>query len=348
MWTETPVFREDLERLASCTVVPWERFVGKTVFVTGATGLIGYTLASALLYYSRTRKADITVAALVRDLPRAREKFSGSIAEGCGPVLIQGSVEQPLEMNTPVDYIVHGACPTESAYFVAHPVETLETILTGTKRMLELAKTKQVSGMVYLSSMEVYGETEGRGKLRENDLGKIDLTLPRSSYPEGKRMAEALCTAYAAQYQTPVTAARLAQTFGPGVNRDDGRVFAYVSRCALNGEDILLKTSGGKENMYLYTADAVSALLLLLAEGPRGRACNIANSRTFCSVKELAQIATDTLGNGQTAVRTNVGGEEGIYRPGSCLNLDVSALEAFGWRPTMELPQMFRRMAACF
>ena len=93
-------------------------------------------------------------------------------------------------------------------------METIDTIVNGTKNVLDLARKKNVSGVVFLSSMEVFGTTTERRPLSENDLGYIDLSSPRSSYPEGKRFAENMCCSYASEYSVPVTAARLVQTFG--------------------------------------------------------------------------------------------------------------------------------------
>lgn len=187
---------------------------------------------------------------MVRDVGRgSRLSSSRQIADGCDITFIRGSVEYLPEIVGKIDYIIHGACPTSSQYFVDHAVETIDTIVNGTKNVLDLARKKNVSGVVFLSSMEVFGTTTERRPLSESDLGYIDLSSPRSSYPEGKRFAENMCCSYASEYSVPVTAARLVQTFGPGVKYDDGRVFAYAARCALSGEDIRLNTDGSKENM---------------------------------------------------------------------------------------------------
>lgn len=349
MWTENSVFREDLERLAGMEYIPWKAFTGKRILITGATGLIGYTAASALLYYSKTRNTSIQVAVLARDVDRAREKFCVQIAEKCDLEIIQGSVEALPEISGEVDYIIHGACPTASAYFVEKPAETIMTVVIGTRNMLELAREKQVQGFVYLSSMEVYGEVIAKTAYKEKDLGYIDLFSLRSSYPESKRLAETLCCAYAGEYGVPATAVRLAQTFGPGVVREDGRVFAYAARCALAGDNICLKTSGEKESMYLYTADAVGAILLVLAAGRRGAAYNAGNPATYCSVKEIAEIAARTLGSGRVSVFTNTDQTAvGLYPPESRLKLDVGKLEGLGWKATVGLAEMFRCMAAGF
>lgn len=351
MWTENEAFQEDLERLAKMDCIPWDVLTGKRILVTGATGLIGYTLASALLYYDKTRNAHIQVIALVRDVRRAQKKFEAQLMEGCNLELLQGTVELPQKIHGEIDYVIHGASPTASAYFVEKPVETIMTTIIGTKNMLDLAREKSTAGFVYLSSMEVYGEVLSPAAQKEEDLGHIDLFSPRSSYPEGKRMAENLCYAYTREYGVPVTVARLAQTFGPGADRNDGRVFAYAARCALAGEDICLKTSGTKENMYLYTADAASALLLLLAKGERGTAYNVGNPASYCSVKEMAEIAVQALGNGSVSVLINTAIEAetaGLYRPEGHLKLDTQKLEKLGWKETVGLAEMFRRMRAGF
>jgi len=349
MWTETPVFREDLERLAACNFVPWEELNGKRILITGATGLIGYTLASGLLYYGKAHDAGIQVIALVRDLERAKEKFSGQLADGCSLSFVQGSVEKLPEIEGAVDYIVHGASPTASAYFVEKPVETILTTVLGTHNVLELARKKQVTGLVYLSSMEVYGQVTSRLKLKETDLGYIDLFSSRSSYPEGKRMAENLCCAYASQYGVPATIARLSQTFGPGVDREDKRLFAYLARCALNEENICLNTSGAKENMYVYTMDAVSAILLLLVKGAAGTAYNVGNPKTYCSVKEMAHLVALKLGKGKSLVSTNKDESKStLYPPESYLNLDTAKINAAGWTAEIDLMEMFRRMTRAF
>lgn len=350
MWTENKVFREDLEKLAETNSIPWDAFQGKRILITGATGLIGYTLSSALLYYSKTRNAHIQVVALVRDTERARKKFESQLAEKCELEFVCGTVEELPKIEGQIDYIVHGASPTASAYFVEKPVETILAAVLGTGNVLELAKEKGSLGFVYLSSMEVYGEIMDSAPRKEEELGRIDLFSLRSSYPESKRLAENLCCAYAGEYGVPTVAVRLAQTFGPGVKWDDGRVFAYAARCALTGEDIRLRTSGEKENMYLYTSDAVSAILLLLARGERGRSYNVGNPETYCSVKEMVETAARTLGN-SISVLTNVDTEEGppgLYRPEGYLKLEVGKLSGLGWSAVTGLPEMFRRMAAGF
>ena len=349
MLRNNPVFQEDLNAILKDKAVPWEQLQNKTVFVTGATGLIGYTLICALLQYSLFCGGNIHVTALIRDRKRAEEKFADWFPEVKSILTFrEGIVEALPEVCGTVDYIVHCACPTGSSYFVEHPVETIETIYSGTKQVLDLARRKQSSGVAFLSSMEVSGEIKTREKLRESDLGYLNISSLRSSYPEGKRLAENLCCAYAKEYGVPVTIARLAQTFGPGVDRNDGRVFAYMARCALEGQNIRLNTDGSKENMYLYTMDAVSAILLLLVKGENGEAYNVANETSYCSIKRMAELVAGIFGKGSVDVEINVGQASREYPPVGYLNLDTTKLNTLGWSPRVGLLNMYGRMMSVF
>lgn len=385
MWKENKIFLEDLEYGLNAECIPWERFSGKTFFITGATGLIGYTLASLLLYRSAEKKSDIRVVALVRNREKAREQFGGQLADGAPIEFVEGAVEDfdASRIAQKIDYVIHGACPTASAFFTEHPVETVRTIVNGTDNMLRLCVEKHVRSAVFLSSMEVYGEVSSREKLTEESLGNIDLLNPRSSYPESKRLAENLCACYASEFGLDVKSIRLAQTFGPGVKYEDARVFAYMMRCALEDKNIELKTSGAKENPYLYTMDAATAILTVLAKGERGRSYNAANEETYCSVREMAETVLRTFGKKNLKVETNGGSDNIIYpspviheagnsgtsengleyadgaaadvrkdapcaryRPDGFLNMDATQLKDLGWKAEVPLDEMFRRMIA--
>lgn len=346
MWSERAEIQEELDRVLQMKFIPWESLRNRTIFLTGATGLIGKTLIAVLLRDKEAHPNGLRILALVRDVDRAKKLLGAEAAQSI--TFLQGDVETLPEVMEPVDYVIHCACPTGSAFFVEKPVETIHSIVAGTRRVLELARKKNVRGMVYLSSMEVYGQVLTGEPLPEETLGQIDLMSVRSSYSEGKRMAECLCHAYAEEYGVPVRIARLAQTFGPGVDSQDGRVFAYLARCALAGENIVLKTDGSKENAYLYTMDAVSAILGLLEKGTPGTPYNVVNEDTYCSVKQMAEMVARTVGRGTISVQTNMDKNCTMYPPPSYLNLDATKLHKLGWRAETGLTEMYRYMIASF
>ena len=219
--------------------------------------------------------------------------------------------------------------------------------MDGTRYVLELAKQKQVKGVVYLSSLEVYGTpAEDAGMITEKDYGYIEPLSVRSSYSEGKRIVECLCASYAHEYSVPVKIARLSQTFGPGVAYEDGRVFAEFARCALEQRDIVLHTQGHTVRSYCYTKDALSALLYILISGKAGEAYNVTNMDTAVSIKEMAELVCETIGSGK--IKTVIDIPEDLasfgYNPEMIIRLDSKKLMQLGWKATIGLEEMFERL----
>ncbi len=320
---------EDLASICAADFVPWEKLRGKTLLITGATGLIGFTLTSALLYANEKRGLGLTVLALVRNEEQARRRFGSVLAPGMPLRFLTGTVEEPPKVEGPVDYIIHGASQTASIAFVQQPVETIRTSVLGTMRMLDLGRQKNVSGFVYLSSMEVYGHPPRGHKVKETDICSLRSADVRGSYPISKLQCESLCCAYAAEYGVPAAIARLAQTFGPGVHPEDTRIFAEFGRCIRDRRDIVLRTRGETERSYLYTADAATALLTILLKGQPGQAYNAADESTYCSIAEMARRLADANGIGvRFALEEN--GKRGYPDP-LYMDLDTSRLRALGW-----------------
>lgn len=286
--------------------------------------------------------------ALVRD-PAKAQAMLGQYTADDGLVLHQGSLEDVDSLDLPADYVIHTACPTASSFFMSHPVETFSAIVDGTRSMLELARRRGAASFVYVSSMEIYGMgNKQRGTehlLDESAVGYIDPCSVRSCYSEGKRAAENLCVSYHSEYQVPVKAVRLAQTFGPGIPRDDVRLFAALARNAVAGKDFVMKTTGESTRMYSYTADAVSAILTVLVAGENGVSYNVANPSTYSSIREMADMVYREFGTGDARVIIDVD-PNAPYPPEHHLPLDVSRLEALGWRPQVGLEDMYRKLIA--
>lgn len=320
--------------LERCEWLPLHQLDHKTILITGATGLVGRALIAALL--PLCPRYSLRILALVRDLNKARECFADAGDHLC---FLLGDIRTPLAVDGPVDYIIHGAAVTSSQSFMEKPVDTVLTAVDGTRNILELAREKKVCSVVYLSSMEVYGTPRQNTPLCESQLGDLDPLSLRSGYPESKRLCENLCVAYASQYGVPVTIARLAQTFGPGIPAGDRRVLIQFMESAQKNRDIEIKTSGNSSRMYLYTFDCACALITLLLKGQPATAYNVADKRSYCSIVALADLVIRITGS-SSAVRTNTGSAEetAMYPPDSFLCLDTTRLEQLGWRPlvTME------------
>lgn len=341
------VIKEDGLYISNSDCIDWKSLEGKTIFVTGATGLIGMNVVRGILAYNAKATAPIKVIALVRNIEKA-EKLFGEYDTNNWIMYEKGDILSPISIAEKIDFIIHGASVTASKDFVEKPVETILTAIEGTKNILELARKMQVEGMVYMSSMEVYGTPNGEELLSEEKMGYLNPLALRSSYSESKQMVENLCVAYNAEYDVPVKIVRLTQTFGPGVAADDGRVFAEFARCAVEKRDICLQTEGKTKRMYLYTADAVTAILTVLTKGASGEAYNVANKTSYCSIKEMAQLVAQNFGQGMCNVVIAIPDTPNTsYNPVMCVNLDTLKLESLGWKCAHDLTQMYERMIIC-
>lgn len=314
------------------------RLDGKTILVTGATGLIGFNLVSAL----SACKYRMNVLAFVRNQSKAEDMYK-EIADRIK--FIVGDITEKIEIEEPVDYIIHAASQTASKAFINEPVETILTAVNGTRSMLELAKKKSVSGFMYLSTMEIYGMPETSEKIMENHATNLDTMAVRSSYPESKRMCETLCKAYQSEYHIPTKIVRLTQTFGPGVKYGDGRVFAEFARCVIENRNIVLHTKGKTERNYLYTADAVTGILTVLLNGTEGEAYNMANENTYCSIYDMAKMVIEKCGNKEIEVVVEEHDCNDLgYAPTLKMNLDTQKIRNLGWKPTVGLSQMYEKL----
>lgn len=322
-----------------------EELKEQTVLITGATGLIGSQLVKLLCCYNRIQNKKINIIACVRNEDKASKVF-GELLESPYLSLEVGDINDGIQVEGEVDYIIHGASATSSKYFVTNPVETILTAIDGTNHILRLAKEKQVKGFVYLSSLEVYGVPDKDGYITESDYGYIDPLSIRSSYSEGKRMVECLCISYGHQYHIPVKIARLSQTFGAGVDYNDGRVFAEFARCAMENRNIILKTAGNTVRSYCYSADALSAILLILQKGVSGEAYNVTNMNTIISIKDMAQLVCDIFKDSQIQVQFEIPDDLASFgfNPEMVIKLDSRKLMELGWEPQVALEEMFTRL----
>lgn len=342
------VLQQDLDTLVQDGSVPFDMLKGKTVFVTGATGLLGSQAVKALACSNRLLGTDIHILAFARSREKAERVFHDLLGRGDVQVVL-GDIGEKISYDGQVDYIIHGASATSSRYFVSNPVETILTAVNGTLHVLEFAREKQAEGFLYLSSLEVYGTPAvDAGLIDESYSGYIDPLQVRSSYSEGKRMVECLCASYASEYGVPVKVARLSQTFGAGVEYSDGRVFAEFIRCALEKKDIVLHTAGKTVRSYCYTKDAVAAMLLILLKGESGAAYNVTNMDTKISIADMAQLVCDTFPEADIHVTFDIPKDVSAYgyNPEMVIALDSSRLCALGWKPTVPLREMFTRSAA--
>ena len=331
------VIQEDVEKFAQKFALG-ELLTNSTLLITGATGLVGSTLIRCLIGL----KKQIKIIAPVRNKKKALTIFESDQLAHIS--LIECDFEKFDDSSiSDVDYVIHCAAPTASSFFVSNPVETFNTIIDGTKCMLNLALKKKIKGMVYLSSLEVYGEiSDGTKKIPEEFQGYLDPLAIRSSYPMAKRASENLCSLYASQYGVPVKIARLTQTTGAGIEKNDERVVAQFAKCAFNNQDIILRTTGESARPYCYITDSVSAILYILLKGKTGDCYNVANEETFISAKDMAFFVSSAVNN-KIKVRFEIK-DNNQYAAPTQQNLQTTKIRNLGWAPEYGLKDIFDRL----
>lgn len=327
-------------------------FTNSTILITGATGFIGGLLVDELISMNMTYNTGIKLVLLVRNLQKAREKYTIVDDKYKCISLVETSVEDIRldKIDMPIDYIFHCASTTSSSSMISNPVEVADGIVIGTKNILKLAHQKRVKSMVYLSSMEIYGTINSDGCLVTEDmLGDIDVFSSRSCYPLGKRMAEHYCYVYYKEYGVPVKIARLAQTFGIGINQNDNRVFAQFARAAYHNQDIILHTKGLSMGNYCESMDVVNALFVILNKGQNGEAYNVVNEENTMTIHDMARLVADKIASGSINIVYEI--PEGNlygYANDTKLKLSSEKLKKLGWKPTKKLEDMYRDVITSF
>lgn len=341
------VLGDDVETALNDPAILWDRFRGATVLVTGATGTIGSAIARVLWAANASKDLDLTVVGQGRDIVKGRR-----LEAELGVRFLAADVRELSPATSGldnIDFVVHGAAMTASAQMVARPAEAFTTAVDGTRNVLDLAVARGARSVVHVSSMEVYGQGLS-GVVAESEEGFLDPDDPRSSYPEGKRRAEALSAAYATEHGLITTNARLGLTFGAGVPNDPAntRVPLQFARSVLAGRDIELHTDGSGVTNVCYLGDAVRALLLLAAKGAPGEAYNVANSQASMTIRQMAEVVAREVAGGtiNVVVKKPEDFESRGYALPSSYRLATGKIRALGWEPRYGMAEMYQRMIA--
>lgn len=336
------VLRNDLSEVIE-SVRDFSNFKDKSILITGATGLIGSTLIKLLVEVEKNFTLNLKIIGLARNEEKAKRVF-GNILNNKNVELYRDYAELP---NIKFSYIIHTASPTRSAYFISNPVETLDTIIDGIRNVLNIAKISGECKMIYLSSMEEYGIPYQSGDvIDEEKIGIVDHMTLRATYPLGKRVAECYCKAYAEEYGIDTVIARLAQTFGAGVDISDNRMSMQFAKSALLGEDIILHTTGESISNYCYLSDAIQGILYLILKGKKGEAYNICNDVETRSVKEIAKLVSEEIMENQIKVLFDIPESNLVYgyAPTVKMYLTSKKIRSLGWQPLVDMRSAYIRL----
>jgi nucleoside-diphosphate-sugar epimerase len=248
---------------------------------------------------------------------------------------IKGDVTKPIEIEGPIDWVMHIASPASPPDYLEHPIHTLKVGALGTLHALGLAKSKG-SSFLLTSTSEVYGDPEVHPQ-PESYWGNVNPVGPRGVYDEAKRFAEAMAMAYHRIHDIPVRVVRIFNTYGPRMRRRDGRAVPNFIDQALRGDPLTVYGDGSQTRSLCYVDDLIEGIWRFVGSDVTGP-MNIGNAEEV-SILELAEIIRDLCGSSSEIVfRERPVDDPTVRRP----DLTFAATE-LEWKPEVDMRQGLTR-----
>ena len=326
------IWIEDIDRVI--TANPWiTGLSGKSVMITGISGLVCSPIADILIRYNETKRTNekyITILAAGRSKARICNRFGVYAEKEYFHYVKYDANDYACDLSVHADFIIHGASNSSPDRITIEPVETMLSNFIGLFGLLKYAKENGTSRVLYISSSEVYGSKEGNEPYREDQYGYIDLLKARNSYSVGKRAAETLCASFNDEYDVESVIIRPGHIYGPTATEEDGHVSSQWAYAAARGEDIVMKSDGSQLRSYVHCLDSASAILTVLVKGERNHAYNVSNPKSLISIKQMAELFSKSA-NVELRMELPTDAEKRGFNPMSNSSLDGSSLIELGW-----------------
>ena len=299
----------------------WEGLRGKSIFLTGATGFVGKWMLEALCRANDVYGLKVRATILTRR-PSAFVAEARHLAEHPCIRLLEGDVRTFQAAGLPsFDYIVHAATDVSADQSSAAQLDVFDVNLTGTRRVLDLARQGGCEGLLLTSSGAVYGSVPPDMSLTpETYLGGPDPMRLASAYGLGKKSSEWMATAYDSAYDIPVKIARIYALVGPYLAIDKHFAIGNFIKNKLASEPIVIQGDGTPFRSYLYAADLALWLWTILVKGRRTEAYNVGSDMPI-SLGDLAARVANASG---TAVPVDIRQSASPGRPAQQYAPDIT------------------------
>ncbi|MGA3291690.1 MAG: UDP-glucuronic acid decarboxylase family protein [Candidatus Microgenomates bacterium] len=301
----------------------------KTCLVTGGAGFIGSYLCDLLI--GKGYKVICLDNLLTGSKKNIEHLLSNPNFE-----FIEGDTTQPSEklFGKPIDYIFHLASPASPIDYQNYSEETLLANSMGTLNILKLAKETGAKVLI-TSTSEIYGDPLEHPQ-KETYFGNVNTFGPRSCYDESKRFGEAATYVFLAKYGIDARIIRIFNTYGPRMQKDDGRVVSSFINKALANETINVDGDGTQTRSFCFVSDMVEGIMkAMFTEGTKGEIFNLGNPDEY-KIKDLANKIIVLTGS-KSDIKYN-----GKFREDDPMRRqpDISkAKEKLGWEPIVGLEE---------
>ncbi|MDQ3212188.1 MAG: SDR family oxidoreductase [Acidobacteriota bacterium] len=302
------------------------------IVITGAAGFIGSHLSEALL--DRGHSVVGIDNLLTGDTANVAHLANRDF------VLIKHDVTNYINVDGPVDAVLHWASPASPIDYLELPIPTLKVGALGTHKALGLAKAKNAR-FVIASTSEVYGDPLEHPQ-KETYWGNVNPVGPRGVYDEAKRFAEAMTTAYHRYHGVDAKIVRIFNTYGPRMRLRDGRAVPAFMSQALTGEDVTIFGSGQQTRSFCYVSDLVDGIIRLM-ESNVNDPVNIGNPKEM-TIEEIARAIIRLTGSKSKLVYRPLPEDDPKVR-----QPDITrARTLLGWEPKVSLEDGLTRTLEYF
>lgn len=258
------------------------------ILVTGGAGFIGSHLCKNLL-----NNGDKVIC--IDNLLTGDLKNLTSIKSNSNFQFVEHDVVSPLLLKEKIDQIYHLASPASPIDYQNHPLETLLTNSQGTYNLLELAKQNKARFLL-ASTSEIYGDPKEHPQ-KENYWGNVNSFGPRSCYDEAKRFAESLCYTYLHKFNADIRIIRIFNTYGPNMQKDDGRVISNFINQAIKSQPVTIYGKGSQTRSFCYVDDLVNGIIKTMEKPDiKGEIINLGNPDEY-TILEIANAIIKLTGS---------------------------------------------------
>lgn len=336
---DSKLWLSDLDEIIA--VLPeLEELAGKSVMVTGCTGLICSAVVDVLIRWNETHDEKITILAAGRNEKKVRDRFTVYTDEPWFTFVPYDASSTENMLTLPCAYIIHGASNASPNKIVKEPVETMLSNFVGMKYLLDYAKEKGTKRVLFISTSEVYGRKTHNNPSRIDEYGWIDLLNSRSSYSIAKCATETMCASYYDEYGVESVIIRPGHIYGPTAVESDNRVSSAWAYNVARSKDIVMKSDGTQIRSYCYCLDSASAILKVLLKGENVHAYNISNPDSIINIRRMAEILANSAGV-ELKMELPTEAEKKGFNPMSNSSLDSTELLALGWKGLFDAERGF-------